>query len=143
MLIRKLIDVKDGEFDLLPAGKYQVGIIEADEIAAKEKEDGTMAAPKLKIKFKILSGENMGRYIFKDFILTEKALWALKPFIIALGYPQDRELDISPEEFIGQQLIIRVGHRIFNSQTYIDIKEYQSLGSLGIKKIINDEDIPF
>ena len=126
--------IEDGNFDPLPIGKYQVEIIEA-------KEDNKDAEkPKLKVKFEVVAGEQSGKYIFKDFVLTEKAWWAFKPFLLALGCAEDKELELQAEDFVGEQLILSNYHRIYDGKTYNDPKNFISLKSAGAER---EEKIPF
>lgn len=134
MKIPPLNQIKDGDFEPLPIGKYHVEIVEAKE------DHSDSDKPKFKVKFEVVDGEYSGRFIFKDFILTEKALWAIKPFLLVFGVKQDVELNIDVKDFVGQQLIVNNGHRLYEGKTYNDPKSYTSLQEAKVEKVTR---IPF
>jgi hypothetical protein len=109
-------------------------------ISGELKEDGTEKAPYVKTRFQILTGDYAGRLIFKNFIFTEKALPFLKPFLVSIGYPTDQEVEIVPDQWVGEQLVVQVAHERKDGKVRDVPVMYFSLASQGLELA---EDIPF
>jgi len=136
-------EVKEANYEPLPQGKYHVRVVMADgPITDAKKLDGTLKAPHVKTRFQILSGEYAGRFIFKDFIFTEKALPFLKPFLVALGYPTDQEVEIVPDQWVNEQLVVQVAHELKDGKPKDVPAMYYSLQSQSIVPL-SSEEIPF
>lgn len=121
----------------VPSGWYQVEIIKAEKI----EKDGK--SPYVSTWFKIVEGMHSGRYIFHNFIFTEKAIGFMKPLLLAINYSSDEEIEIEPSEWEGEQLMLLIGHRIWNGKKKEEAVAYKSLESEGKSLIKSDEKIPF
>ena len=154
----KLKDVEDvKEFEQPPVGEYHVQIVKAESVdSAIDEKTGKTKFPKLKVQFKVLDtvpsaeGEEFkgkNGFVFKDYILTDKAMPFLKPLLVALGYAVDEELEINEENLINEQLVINIQHKKQANSNKIwaepKVDGYKSLVSLGIEPIVADEEVPF
>jgi hypothetical protein len=70
-------------FEKLPSGKYDCSI-------KSENAESKNGNPTLEFEFSVIAPEFMkGRKLFKVFAITDKALWALKPLLNAVGYTDE------------------------------------------------------
>jgi hypothetical protein len=68
------------EIDLLPAGKYTLGV---EEVEKKVSEKSGNAY--IKVKYKVTVGEHKGRVVFDNVSFSPKAIWMLKRWLVSLG----------------------------------------------------------
>lgn len=102
----------DGEFQLLPTGKYHCEVTGAEMTETKGgKNPGT---PMVKLEFTIVGGDKYkNRKVWDNLVLNTEALWKTKAFLLALGLTkeevEDEDFEFEPEEYVGQELDVRVG----------------------------------
>jgi hypothetical protein len=105
-------NVKDGEFELWPAGWYNVVLHFAEEQTAKDGKEY------LNVQFKNASG----RIIFDKFYYQDNCLWKLKALKKAIGVP-DEEKRIEPS--FGKCLQIKVAVREYKGEDQNEVKRYK------------------
>jgi hypothetical protein len=127
--------VKEGTFEPLPQGQYHVRVVKAEEVTGETKQDGTLKAPYITTWFEIVAGDYTGRLIFKNFIFTQNALPFLKPFLVALGYPTDQDVDINPNDWLNEQLVVQVEREIYQGKEKDVPAGYYSLVSQKIQQV--------
>lgn len=101
----------DGDFDLLPSGKYHCEIVGMEMTETKGGENpGT---PMVKVECMILTGKYKNRRVWDNLVLSQKSLWKTKALLMALGLTkeeiEDDNFEFEPEEYVGQELDVRVG----------------------------------
>lgn len=157
-------------YNPIPTGIwYQGRITKLEEVGyTTNPATGKEKWPTVKLELTITAGEHRGRKFFKDFTLTEKALFAITPFLYGLGYTADLEIQNDPAELlrkqpgdllmhlfgfqntdhIGKELAFKLTNEVYQGKTYQKPSEYASLES---KQMIptaapngdSDEEIPF
>jgi hypothetical protein len=99
-----LAGVKDG-FDPLPAGTYDVVVTDAEETVTSGEGKTPAGTPMIKWEFEVQDEEYVGRKLWSNNVLTEKALPIFKGTLRGLGYT-DAEMDVmtefDPSECIGR-----------------------------------------
>lgn len=105
------------------------------EILEKTSQGGD---PMLQFAFEIIKGEDKGSKVFESFVLTDKALWKLKSFLLAIGMKADGKLKLDLDKLIGKICDIEVFWDEYNGQTRAKISDYYKAGKGGKAE---DEDI--
>lgn len=85
--------------------KYDVVIREAKPGMSKKKQ------PKMDLTLVIENCENdalNGRKIYDTLSFADNAKWRVKLFLLALGYEEDFEGEITPQELVGSHLCVTV-----------------------------------
>mgnify|MGYP000896851270 CR=1 FL=1 len=105
---------KEGGFELVPEGRYDVEVVEVDEAESKAGNTG------YKFKLKALNGEFSG-LLFFDLWITPKTIGnSVKKTIKAAGItPVPTATDLSipePEDFVGTEFNVDVTHEDWESQ---------------------------
>lgn len=106
-------DPKEGEFELLPSGKYHCIITSMEMTETKGgKAPGT---PMVKCEYTIQSGKFEGRKVWDQLVLGESSLWKTKALLFALGFSKDEvegdDFDFDPDEYVSMELDVRVGRQ--------------------------------
>ncbi len=120
----------------VPQGTYHV-VVDSAELVEKPGK-----TPYVKTVFTIVEGEHKGRKLFKNFTWTEKALPFMKGFLVAINYATDAEVEIDWNEWKGEQLAVRVTHKMFEGEPQAEVSQYIPLNEAGFSKAEDDE-IPF
>jgi hypothetical protein len=96
------------EFTNIPPSKQNVMVTDWDkgEVGASAKNAG---ATKLTFEFTVQDGEYASRRIWDTFTLVENSLWKLKAFLAAIGEDVSGSLSLTPEEYLGRNLVIKLG----------------------------------
>jgi hypothetical protein len=97
----------EGGFEPIPAGTYSAKVTKVT-YHAKAKSSGQ---PYLEFEFGAIEGQGEKRRLWRNYSLQPQSLWALKQTLTRLGVEvPDGELDIEPEELVGQpcQLVVSV-----------------------------------
>lgn len=105
------------------------------EILEKTSQGGD---PMLQFAFEIIKGDDKGSKVFESFVLTDKALWKLKSFLLAIGMKADGKLKLDLDKLIGKICDIEVFWDEYNGQTRAKISDYYKAGKGGKTE---DEDI--
>jgi len=98
---RKYKDIDD--YTPLPEDSYLSQIVSAQETTTKK--SGT---ENWKVKFEVLTGEFRGRFIFDNFVLTEKALPRLKKLCSAIGMDVSRKVNVKPADLLDKKCLVDV-----------------------------------
>lgn len=110
------------------------------EILEKTSQGGD---PMLQFAFEVIKGEDKGCKVFESFVLTDKALWKLKAFLIAIGMKADGKLKLDLDKLIGKICDIEVFWDEYNGQTRAKISDYYKAGKGGKSEsedVDDDED---
>jgi len=108
----------------LPVGKYVASISEAAPVK-KPGKDVYVA-----VKFKIESGDKScnGQAAFLNLSTAPQAIWKMAKFLEALGFDVPREgIDLDAAEWVGEKLIISIGHREHGGNTVTDVVGFESV----------------
>ena len=92
--------------------------------------------PMLQFAFEVTKGDSKGCRVFESFVLTDKALWKLKQFLMAIGMKAEGKLKIDLDKLIGKMCDIEVFWDEYNGQTRAKISNYYKIG----KTEVEDED---
>jgi hypothetical protein len=98
----------------IPDGKYDVVI--------REVKPGTSQAklPKMDLTLVIEDAEDEtlnGRKVYDTLSFAENAMWRVKAFLLALGYEDDFDGEITPADLEGEHLVVTVA---LDTQTKIN-----------------------
>ena len=109
-----------GDYDLIPEGKYQVSIFEADVKLIDNPASKYKGQPRINFRFKILPGEEKeGRSLFfgaNAFPITAKDGKVHPPYDLialgkAIGLSKDQLENIDTDEWLGGELELTVVHK--------------------------------
>jgi len=135
--------IGNGNFELLPKGKYNVQVV---DVTAKTSSNGNDMD---NVKMKVIEGEHAGRYIFSNLVWTEKALFRVRQYLEACGVEvPEGAMDVDMEETIGCELTVDIGHRDYkdkngDDKTSEDVKKFLPLEeSNGIDLDDDEDDLP-
>lgn len=106
-------------FTRCPEGEHLVRV--------KKLEMGTVQGSgddALKAVFEVLEGDGKGCSVFETFSLSEKALWKLKQFLVAIGVKADGKLSLDLDKLEGKKCLIDVIHEEYNGQKRAKISNY-------------------
>ena len=120
-------DVSSEGFEPLEPADYNATIFEAKPGTSKAGQ------PKLSIVFKIQDGDYKGRQQWLELSLQKQALWKVKGFLLAAGYPSEKmasgfELDTA--DLVGRPIVIRVGTREYNGTQRNEVTNTYAPGSV-------------
>lgn len=94
-----------------------------------EIEEGTSQAGNdmLSATFKVVKGQSTGAVLYDNFVLTEKALWKLQSFLMAVGMKADGKITLDLDKLIGKTCIVEVEHEEYEGKTRARIQEFKKL----------------
>lgn len=78
----------------------------------------------LKAVFEVIQGSDKGCQVFETFSLSEKALWKLKQFLMAIGMKADGKLNLDLDKLEGKICVIDVIHDEYNGTKRAKISSY-------------------
>lgn len=78
----------------------------------------------LKAVFEVIQGSDKGCQVFETFSLSEKALWKLKQFLVAIGMKADGKLNLDLDKLEGKICVIDVIHDEYNGTKRAKISSY-------------------
>lgn len=78
----------------------------------------------LKAVFEVIQGSDKGCQVFETFSLSEKALWKLKQFLMAIGMKADGKLNLDLDKLEGKVCVIDVIHDEYNGTKRAKISSY-------------------
>lgn len=96
---------ESGNFDPVPAGKYTVRI---DAIAEKKTKSGH---PMVKVRYKIVGGDHMGKNIFDQIVIfpgDQPGAGITKHFLHVIGEPYEGPFTVDPHNWMKRVLDITV-----------------------------------
>ena len=102
-------------------GQHKVKLTEIEET---ESQAGN---PMLNATFQVVSGASTGAKLYDNFVLTEKALWKLQSFLVAVGMKADGRVTLDLDNLIGKTCIVEVAHEEYEGKTRARIQEFIKL----------------
>lgn len=78
----------------------------------------------LKAVFEVIQGSDKGCQVFETFSLSEKALWKLKQFLMAIGMKADGKLNLDLDKLERKICVIDVIHDEYNGTKRAKISSY-------------------
>jgi hypothetical protein len=109
----------EDKYGAIPDGKYVTIAMKAELKRSTKKE-----TPYLSLWLKIAEGNNEGKYLFKKFWLTEKALPWVKKDLEKLNYIRpvsDLKLPEVLESFIGLKVTVSAKNKEENGFEFVDV----------------------
>jgi hypothetical protein len=111
-------------------GQHVVKLIEIEEGESQAGNDMLSAT------FQVVKGTSTGAKLYDNFVLTEKALWKLQSFLVAVGMKADGKIVLDLDKLIGKTCIVEVVHEEYEGKTRARIQEFLKLNA----KKAEDED---
>jgi hypothetical protein len=120
-------------------GQHLVKLTEIEEGESQAGNDMLSAT------FQVVKGGSTGAKLYDNFVLTEKALWKLQSFLVAIGMKADGKVVLDLDKLIGKTCIVEVIHEEYDGKTRARIQEFKKLSAkkedLDEDDDIEDEDI--
>lgn len=104
-------------------GQHVVKLVEIEETESQAGND------MLNATFKVVKGASTGATLYDNFVLTEKALWKLQSFLIAVGMKADGRITLDLDKLIGKTCIVEVEHEEYDGKTRARIQEFKKLAA--------------
>lgn len=133
------------EFELVSPGEYEVVV---HNFEAKQSSTGkNMISVDYEIRADVDQPHAGQKILFDNFVVGEKTEWRFQAISKAAQFPQGMEFKNYQEwaeTLLGKHLIIKVGHRTYNDNTYAEVKGFKEskIGASG-KTTVSDDDVPF
>ena len=115
-------------------GQHIVKLVEIEENESQAGNDMLSAT------FKVVKGQSTGAVLYDNFVLTEKALWKLQSFLVAVGMKADGKMMLDLDKLVGKTCIVEVEHEEYDGKTRARIQEFKKLASKAAEEE-EDEDI--
>ena len=115
-------------------GQHLVKLVEIEEGESQAGNDMLSAT------FQVVKGNSTGAKLYENFVLTEKALWKLQSFLIAIGMKADGKVVLDLDKLIGKTCIAEVAHEEYDGKTRARIQEFRKLAAKSDEPD-DDEDI--
>lgn len=112
-------------------GQHVVKLVEIEETESQAGND------MLNATFQVAKGTSTGAKLYDNFVLTEKALWKLQSFLVAIGMKADGKIVLDLDKLIGKMCIVEVAHEEYEGKTRARIQEFIKLSA---KASDDDED---
>jgi len=138
----RLGDIPDSNFETKPVGWYSVVIKKAKREMGKSEPYN----PYIHLDMVIIDGKYKKSHLFKNIVLTEKALTFLKPFLLAIGYSKKQDIKVDEEGYVivnesrweGEQLQVHIKHKMYEGEQREEVDAYKAAD-----EIVNvDEFVP-
>jgi hypothetical protein len=104
-------------------GQHVVKLIEIEETESQAGND------MLNATFQVVKGASTGAKLYDNFVLTEKALWKLQSFLVAIGMKADGKIVLDLDKLIGKTCIVEVAHEEYDGKTRARIQEFLKLSA--------------
>lgn len=104
-------------------GQHVVKLIEIEETESQAGND------MLNATFQVVKGTSTGAKLYDNFVLTEKALWKLQSFLVAVGMKADGKVVLDLDKLIGKTCIVEVAHEEYDGKTRARIQEFIKLSA--------------
>lgn len=101
-------------------------IVKLTEIEETESQAGN---DMLNATFQVVKGQSTGAKLYDNFVLTEKALWKLQSFLVAVGIKADGKVVLDLDKLIGKTCIVEVAHEEYEGKTRARIQEFKKLAA--------------
>lgn len=97
------------EFKPIPPSQQNVIVTEYQVGEVTGENSKNKGAPKLSVCFTVQSDDEYdGRNIWDTFTIADASMWKLKAFLTAIGEETSGELDVTPEEYLGRELRVKL-----------------------------------
>lgn len=116
-------------------GQHIVKLIEIEETESQAGND------MLNATFQVVKGASTGAKLYDNFVLTEKALWKLQSFLIAIGMKAEGKTVLDLDKIIGKTCIVEVAHEEYEGKTRARIQEFKKLAAKADEPDDEDDDI--
>ena len=116
-------------------GQHVVKLVEIEETESQAGND------MLNATFKVVKGQSTGATLYDNFVLTEKALWKLQSFLVAIGKKADGRITLDLDALIGKTCIVEVAHEEYEGKTRARIQEFIKIAAKVEDVEDDDEDI--
>lgn len=104
-------------------GQHVVKLIEIEETESQAGND------MLNATFQVVKGTSTGAKLYDNFVLTEKALWKLQSFLVAVGMKADGKVVLDLDKLVGKTCIVEVAHEEYEGKTRARIQEFIKLSA--------------
>ena len=104
-------------------GQHVVKLTEIEETESQAGND------MLNATFQVVKGASTGAKLYDNFVLTEKALWKLQSFLVAVGMKADGKIVLDLDKLIGKTCIVEVVHEEYEGKTRARIQEFLKLNA--------------
>lgn len=129
-----LRDIETINYDPIPAGTYDVKVVEGEETETKG-EGKLGVVPMIKWTLEVVDADDEklnGRKLFTNSIIHPTTLWNLKAFLIASGEfdesDLDDEIEFEIDDVVGTTMQAVVTQRDYNGDTVNNVKRVKRLG---------------
>ena len=138
-----------GGFELVAQGDYEVTVVNAVPGTS------TNGNNKITVDYEIRSDVNQAhqgqKILFDNFTVSEKAMWRMQAISKAAQFPHGMQFASYTEwanTLIGKHLIVTVGHRTHNGNTYPEVKGFKESQAgapqpNGPAITVGSDDVPF
>lgn len=116
-------------------GQHVVKLMEIEETESQAGND------MLNATFQVVKGASTGAKLYDNFVLTEKALWKLQSFLVAVGIKADGKMVLDLDKLIGKTCIVEVAHEEYEGKTRARIQEFIKLAAKASDDDEDEEDI--
>ncbi|MEB7771447.1 DUF669 domain-containing protein [Kurthia gibsonii] len=133
------------EFELVAPGEYEVVV---HNYEMKQSSTGkNMVVVDYEIRADVQQAHAGQKILFDNFIVSENTEWRFQAISKAAQFPQGMEFPNYKEwadTLLGKHLIVKVDHRTYNGNTYVDVKGFKEskLDAPG-SVVVTDGDVPF
>lgn len=115
-------------------GQHLVKLVEIEENESSNGNDMLSAT------FQVVKGSSTGAKLYDNFVLTEKALWKLQSFLIAIGVKAEGKIVIDLDKLVGKTCIVEVAHEEYDGKTRARIQEFKKVSVKGFEEDEDEED---
>ena len=110
------------------------------KLTAIEDTESQAGNDMLSATFKVVKGQSTGAVLYDNFVLTDKALWKLQSFLIAVGMKAEGRMTLDLDKLIGKTCIVEVAHEEYEGKTRAKIQEFKKLSAGNGYEPDEDED---
>ena len=96
------------------------------KLTAIEETESQAGNDMLNATFKVVKGQSTGATLYDNFVLTEKALWKLQSFLVAIGMKADGKIVLDLDKLIGKTCLVDVEHEEYDGKTRARIQDFIS-----------------
>lgn len=136
-------------FELIAKGDYEVTVINYE---MKQADSGNnVITVDYEIRSDVPQAHQGQKILYDRFTITEKAMWRLQSIAKAAKFPNGMTFSSYKEwadTLLNKNLVVTVGHREYNGNTYPDVKGFkESAVDAPVKEgpsiTVGDDDLPF
>lgn len=132
-------------FELIAKGDYEVTVINYE---MKQANSGNnRITVDYEIRSDVPQSHQGQKVLYDNFTITPNAMWRLQAVAKAAGFPDGMEFDSYKawaDTLLNKNLIITIGHREHNGNTYPDVKGFKQSEAGAPEQVkVTDDDVPF